>query len=180
MIKLHLVLNSFRQQVSPVPRHKKKGEAGYEKEQIGFSTFHSPFPAFGHGQVWSLSVLALGIRQPEVRGRQLQHGVDEAGVLGVAVVIHLGADKVILPLQPVGIVGGRGWMASCPPAVESQRCLQDVLLRLGAFPYGNHPVHAWDLTHKCEKRHIPVNFHLTFMLLLEEKVKFGQLWGSVV
>lgn len=100
----------------------------------------------GAAQAASLSVLAVGIRQPDVRRRQLQHGVDEPGVLGVAVIVHLGADKVILPLQPVGIVGGRGRVAPCLPAVESQRCPQDVLLRLGALPHGNHPVHAWRLT----------------------------------
>lgn len=120
----------------------------------------------GAVQEWSLSVLVLGIRQPHVRGRQLQHGVDEAGVLGVAVVVHLGAHKVILPLQPVGVVGGRGRVAPCPPAVEFQRCPQDVLLRLGALPHRNHPVHAWHVTHAGEKR-ILGSLQLTFMSLLE-------------
>lgn len=79
------------------------------KEQTGFVhsiSLSSIWSQAGAVQRASLSVLVVGIRQPHVRGRQLQHGIDEAGVLGIAVVIHLGADKVILPLQPVGIVRG--------------------------------------------------------------------------
>lgn len=161
----------------------RKREAGY-KRASWLCTFHLRSQGFGQrncrgrAAILSLSVLVLGIRQPDVRGRQLQHGVDEAGVLGVAVVIHLGAHKVVLPLQPVGVVGGRGRVAPCPPAVESQRCPQDVLLRLGALPHRDHPVHACRWRHIHDK-HILVSFRLTFTFLLEEtKLQFGQTLNS--
>lgn len=75
--------------------------------------------------------------------RQVQHGVHEAGELGVAVVIHVSAHEVALPLQPVGVVGGGCSVAPRPPAT-SERRPQDVLFRPRALSHWEHPIHAWD------------------------------------
>lgn len=79
---------------------------------------------------WTLSVLVV---QPEATVRGVLRGgvedwIDKPFKFSVCIVLWVGTHKIILPLQCVGVLGGRGRAAGHLLAAGPQGCSQDVLL----------------------------------------------------
>lgn len=85
---------------------------------------------------WTLSVLVV---QPEAAVRGVLRGsvkdrVDKPFKFSVCIVLRVATHKIVLPLQCVGVLWGRGRPAVHLLATGPQGCAQDVLLRPRPFP----------------------------------------------
>ena len=89
--------------------------------------------------LWCCRTLSVLVVQPEatVRGvlrGSVQDGIDEPFEFSVCAVLWVGTHKIVLPLQCVGVLGGRGRPAGHLLAAGPQGCAQDVLLRPRPLP----------------------------------------------
>lgn len=137
--------DTFRQHHSFIPDY----EDLVTRVRLLDEATESWWPAMWRGKCllwcWTLSVLDVWV-EAAVRhglGGSVQDGVDKPLEFHVWIVLRTGAHKVVLPLQSVGVLGGRGRPAVRRFAAGPQSRPQDVLLCSRPLPRRKSAIDSW-------------------------------------